>query len=253
MVLKSVVSIFLAIIAVTFNVPLTSSFPTKLPRGFVYIKDVDASIIENMRYYTSENFIGKRLDGYLGKDLILTKVAAKALSNVQQELRKDGYSLVVYDAYRPQETVDQFVRWAKDVGDQSTKEKYYPNIDKEIVLKAGYITKTSGHSRGSTVDLTIIKLGEKVKNITSERRVLKDGSIITYLNDGTVDAGSSFDLFDRASHHDSEIIDKKYLEMRNLLRSAMRKHGFYEFDKEWWHYTLENEPFPTTFFNFPIA
>lgn len=231
---------------------INSCFAFKLPGGFVYLKEIEPTIIENLRYYSSENFIGRKLDGYEKNCVILSEGAAKALSNVQQDLLKDGYSLVVYDAYRPQKTVDLFIRWSKDFRDQSQKEKYYPNIDKKDLFKLGYIAEKSGHSRGSTVDLTIIKLNNTLKSVVLEKRKLKNGSIVTYLDDGTVDMGSSFDLFDIASHHDSEAIDQKYLKLRNYLRSVMEKNGFNGYQEEWWHYTLKNEPFTDTYFNFSV-
>lgn len=231
---------------------INSCFAFKLPGGFVHLKEVEPTIIENLRYYSSENFIGRKLDGYEKNCVILSEGAAKALSNVQQDLLKDGYSLVVYDAYRPQKTVDLFIRWSKDFRDQSQKEKYYPNIDKKDLFKLGYIAEKSGHSRGSTVDLTIIKLNNTLKSVVLEKRKLKNGSIVTYLDDGTVDMGSSFDLFDIASHHDSEVIDQKYLKLRNYLRSVMEKNGFNGYQEEWWHYTLKNEPFTDTYFNFSV-
>lgn len=231
---------------------MNSCFASKLPRGFVYLREIEPTIIENLRYYSSENFIGRKLDGYEKNCVILSEGAAKALSNVQQDLLKDGYSLVVYDAYRPQKTVDLFIRWSKDFKDQSQKEKYYPNIDKKDLFKLGYIAEKSGHSRGSTIDLTIIKLNNSLKNVTLEKRKIKDGSIVTYLDDGTVDMGSSFDLFDIASHHDSKVIDPKYLKFRNYLRSVMEKNGFNGYQEEWWHYTLKEEPFTDTYFNFSV-
>ena len=223
-----------------------------LPEGFVYLKDLEPTIIENLRYYSSENFFGRKLDGYEKNYVILSDAAAKALSNVQQQLLKDGYSLVVYDAYRPQKTVDLFVKWSKDFSDQSQKEKYYPNTDKKDLFELGYIAEKSGHSRGSTVDLTIIQLNNPLKSVVLEKRRLKDGSVVTYLDDGTVDMGTSFDLFDKASHHDSEIIDEKFLNCRNYLRSVMKQNGFNDYQKEWWHYTLKDEPFTDTYFNFSV-
>lgn len=231
---------------------INSSFAIELPKGFVYLKEIEPTIIENLRYYSTENFIGRKLVGYEANRVILSAAAAKALSNVQQELLKNGYSLVIYDAYRPQQTVDLFIRWSRDFSDQLQKEKYYPNIDKKDLFKLGYVAEKSGHSRGSTIDLTIIKLDSPLKSVAFKKRKLKDGSLVPYLDDGTVDMGSSFDLFDTASHHDSKIIDQNFLTLRNYLRAIMKKYGFNEYQEEWWHYTLKDEPFPDTYFDFPV-
>ncbi len=223
-----------------------------LPQDFVYVKDINPSIIESLRYYSKENFIGIQIDGYKANRVILTKQAAEALSNVQQELLKQGYSLVVYDAYRPQRAVDMFITWSQDLNDQVEKSKYYPRVDKSEVFQLGYVTKKSGHTRGSTVDLTIIKLNSVPHEVQIEKRYLTDGSQILFLNDGTIDMGSSFDLFDEASHHDTALVKPEFLKMRDYLREIMKKNGFYEYKKEWWHYTLKDEPFPNTYFDFDV-
>ncbi|MCC8372318.1 MAG: M15 family metallopeptidase [Rickettsia endosymbiont of Pseudomimeciton antennatum] len=182
--------------------------------------------------------------------VILTKPAAEALSAVQKELLANGYSLVIYDAYRPQRAVNYFIKWSQDLNDQTTKADYYPYANKEDLFKLGDIAKKSGHTRGSTVDLTIIKSSNVLHDITITKRKLTDGRSISFLDDGTVDMGSSFDLFDKASYHDSKLISPEHLEKRNYLRAIMKKHGFNEYNKEWWHYTLNNEPFPNTYFDF---
>lgn len=223
-----------------------------LPEGFVYLDDVDPTVIQHLRYYTNENFVGKRLEGYKSNKVILTRQTAEALSTIQKELLKDGYSLVIYDAYRPQRTVDFFVKWAADISDQVEKEKYYPTINKADVFKLGYVAAKSGHTRGSTVDLTIIKTNTPLKAIELQKRQLTDGSWIPFLEDGTVDMGSSLDLFGEASHHDSTLIAPEFLRMRNYLRNIMKKHGFNDYNEEWWHYTLQNEPFPDTYFDFEV-
>jgi D-alanyl-D-alanine dipeptidase len=223
-----------------------------LPKGFVYLKDIDSTIVQNLRYYTKENFIGKRIDGYKANKVILTIQAAEALSKVQKDLLKKGYSLVVYDAYRPERAVAHFVGWSQNPTDQQGKQKYYPMINKEDCFKLGYISSRSYHSRGSTVDVTIIKLNNALKNIEVSNRKLTNGETIPYLDDGTVDMGSSFDLFGKASHHDTDLVEHKFLEQRNELREIMKKNGFNEYSKEWWHYTLDKEPFPDTYFDFEV-
>jgi len=227
----------------------------ELPNGFVYVSDIDPTIIQCLRYYTNENFIGAPIDGYKGKRAILSREAAEALAKVQKELLAEGYSLVIYDSYRPQKAVDHFVRWGKDINESKMKEKYYPRIDKAHVFTTGYVAEKSGHSRGSTVDLTIIPKDKQLKSIeeiTASKRQLKDGFNVVFLDDATVDMGSSFDLFDIASHHNSPVIAAEPTKLRNYLRGKMEKYGFEAYPQEWWHYTLKNEPYPTTYFDFDV-
>ncbi len=219
---------------------------------FVYLRDIDPTIIQNVRYATINNFIGQVIDGYKTQEIILTRAAAVALQAVQKYMIKQGYSLVVYDGYRPQIAVNHFIKWSES-SDESQKYLYYPTIDKQDVFSLGYIDKRSGHSRGSTVDLSIIKLDKKLHEIEINEKILSDGSKIQFLDDGSVDMGSSFDLAHEASHHDSHFINYEHLEKRNFLKNAMIDRGFRSYSKEWWHYTLENEPYPDTYFDFQIT
>lgn len=233
----------------------TSLMANQLPEGFVYVRDVDPTIIENIRYTTDQNFVGKPLDGYKKPRAILTKEAAQALHRVQQDLLREGYSLVIYDAYRPQQAVDHFVKWGKDAEDDKTQPLYHPRITKEEVFAQKYVSTRSSHSRGSTVDVTIISTKSSLKSVDEikfEERTLKDGQKIIYLDDGTVDMGSSFDLFDKASHPDSNLIEQKYVNHRRYLQTKMEKQGFEVYPGEWWHFTLKNEPHPDTYFDFAI-
>jgi D-alanyl-D-alanine dipeptidase len=213
-------------------------------KGFVYLHEIDPTIIASLRYATNENFVGKQIVGYKKPVVIVTKQAAQALKKVQDEIKKDGYSLVVYDAYRPQRAVDCFVLWAKDAGDQAKKAQYYPRINKADAFDLGYIAKRSGHSRGSTVDLTLIKRGTSIHAVKEKSRKLLDGYRIAFLDDGTVDMGSSFDLFDEASHYENNLIGENFKRLRTYLKSVMEKYGFKNYSDEWWHFTLQNEPFP---------
>ncbi|EKD23410.1 MAG: hypothetical protein ACD_82C00057G0001, partial [uncultured bacterium] len=163
---------------------------------------------------------------------------------MQQEVKKDGYCLVVYDAYRPQMAVDHFVRWSKDVENQKKKNQYYPRVNKADAFELGYIARRSGHSRGATVDVTIIKDGQKLHRIIEKKRKLLDGFEIKFLDDGTVDMGSSFDLFDIASHFENSLIEEEYKKNRIYLRNVMEKFGFEPYSKEWWHFTFKPEPYP---------
>lgn len=225
-------------------------------KGFVYLHEIDPTILVSLRYYTDENFVGTPVNAYKKAVVMITKQAAEALKKVQEDVKKDGYSLVVYDAYRPQQAVNHFVQWGKDCSGQSKKDSYYPRIDKAHCFELGYIAERSGHSRGSTVDLTLIKDGEVPHAVQEKKRTLCDNYIITILDDGTVDMGSSFDLFDEASHTENNLIEESFKERRRYLKNAMEKHGFKNFADEWWHYTLKNEPYPAdqdnNYFNFPI-
>jgi D-alanyl-D-alanine dipeptidase len=220
-----------------------------IPEGFVYLDELDKTIQNSIRYFSTENFIGTRVDGYKIARIVITKQAAQALSKVQKELLKDGYSIVVYDAYRPQKAVNHFMRWSEDLNDQAMKAKYYPSIDKKNVFALGYVSKKSGHSRGSTIDLSILKIGAKLKTPTFR---LRGAKALPFLDDGTIDMGSSWDFFGEASHHNSPKVAYEYTTQRNYLRTKMEKQGFRAYDQEWWHYTLNNEPFPDTYFDFDI-
>lgn len=225
-------------------------------KGFVYLHEVDPTILACVRYNNNENFVGKPIDGYKKSVVIITKQAAEALKKVQEEVKKDGYNLVVYDAYRPQQAVDHFVRWGKDINDQSKKSFYYPRVNKAQLFERGYVAKRSGHSRGSTVDVTLIKEGQQLHSIIEKDRELLDGYTIKILDDGTVDMGSSFDLFDAASHVENNLIKEECKKLRNYLKTVMQRHGFKGCATEWWHFTLKNEPFATdkesSYFNFVI-
>ncbi|HVE44348.1 MAG TPA: M15 family metallopeptidase [Gammaproteobacteria bacterium] len=206
-----------------------------LPTGFVYLKEVDASIIQDVRYFTTNNFIGRPIKGYEAAECILTREAAQALSQLQQQLLPQHLSLKVYDCYRPQTAVDDFIAWSEDENDQKMKEEYYPNVNKADFFALGYVAAKSGHTRGSTVDLTIVHLP---------------------VNDGKpkeMAMGTHFDFMDELSHALSPKIHGKEKDNRLFLRSMMQKAGFEPYEKEWWHFTLKDEPYPDTYFNFPIA
>lgn len=225
-------------------------------KGFVYLHEVDPTILVSLRYATYENFVGKPVDGYKKPVAIMTKQTAEALKKVQEEVKKDGYSLIVYDAYRPQQAVDHFIKWSEDINDQSKKSEYYPRVNKADVFNLGYVAKRSGHSRGSTVDLSLIKDGKLVHEIKERDRKLLDGYTIKILDDGTLDMGSSFDLFDAASHYENSLIKDKFKKLRTYLKNVMEKYGFENYSDEWWHFTLKNEPFPAdkdeSYFNFVV-
>lgn len=197
--------------------------------GFVSVGDVIENAIFEVRYYSSYNFVGERIDGYNAPIALLTKQAALSLKSVANELVKQGYVLKIFDGYRPQRAVNHFVRWAKDENDQRYKGVFYPDIDKEKLL-SGYIAKKSGHSRGSTVDLTIVDM-ETGKE---------------------VDMGTPFDFLSKKSNHGTGEISEQQSENRLILKNAMTKNGFKPYSAEWWHYTLIDEPYVDTYFDFPI-
>ncbi|CAF2667190.1 unnamed protein product [Rotaria sp. Silwood2] len=231
-----------------------SSVCEKLPSGFVYLHNIIPDIQVSLRYASEENFMGCVINGYYSNVSIVTEVAALALKQAQQLAKENGYELVIYDSYRPQKSVNHFIKWSEDTNvTQTKKDHYYPRINKEDTFKLQYIAKRSGHTRGSTVDLTIIPIGECLLNpLVPIKRILNDNSTILFLDDGTVDMGSSFDLLDEASHINSTLVNENHQQMRMMLKGIMEKAGFIVYEKEWWHYTLKNEPFPDTYFDFDV-
>lgn len=204
--------------------------PDVMPDGFVYVTDAAPEILLEMRYFSAFNFVGERVDGYLMPVCITTRETAEALKAASDELDALGYVLKIYDAYRPTDAVSHFVRWAVDTSDTKMKEYFYPNLDKSVLFSLGYIARKSGHSRGSTVDLTIV-----------DKKTGRD-----------VDMGSPFDFFGDISSHGTQMITSEQAANRLILKSAMENVGFKAYSKEWWHYTLKEEPFPDTYFNFPV-
>jgi len=217
---------FLVYITLFFSVSVCA----QLPNGFVYVDSVVPDLQVELRYCTDNNFVGVPIDGYNANKLILTEKAAHALKLVQKELLQQNLCLRVYDGYRPQQAVNHFMRWAKDLNDTLTKRQFYPEIQKNLLFKEGYIASKSGHSRGSTVDLTIVNAN------TNE----------------PLDMGSPYDFFGKESWTNYDGITEQQKANRQLLKSIMQKHGFVNFYKEWWHYSLYEEPFPDNYFDFPV-
>jgi D-alanyl-D-alanine dipeptidase len=216
---------------------------------FVTLTDVVPDAILEIRYFGTYNFVGTRIDGYLEPTALLTKVAADSLKAVSDDVKAQGYRLKIYDAYRPQTGVDHFVRWSKDVPDTLMKQYFYPDLDKNVLFPQEYICEKSGHSRGSTLDLTLFDMATEKE----------------------LDMGGTFDWFGPESHpdfcgnpengeftgdnHKSPIgrcITAEQFRNRMILRAAMLRHGFKPFETEWWHFTLKEEPFPDTYFTFPV-
>ena len=199
--------------------------------GFVVLADFVPSIIQEIRYYSTYNFIGERIIGYEEPCAIMTKEAARALQSVSGELASQGFRLKVFDSYRPTTAVKQFVQWSADDLDLRMKPFFYPDLEKAELFRRGYIAKQSSHSRGSTVDLTLLDMA----------------------TGNEVDMGSPFDLFSEKSHPDYRgITDEQYVN-RMFLRDAMLRNGFEPIFCEWWHFTLKDEPYPDTYFEFPVS
>jgi D-alanyl-D-alanine dipeptidase len=226
----------------------------QLAPGFVYLRDVDPTIRQDMRYYTDHNFVGRRIDGYEAPECILTRQAALALRRVQAELRREQLSLKVYDCYRPTRAVAHFVRWAKDPDDTRTKREFYLTLPKSKLFELGYIAYRSGHSRGSTVDLAIVPVPTPPAAVfhADEKPEPCTAPVGIRHGDNTLDFGTGFDCFSTLSHTDNPAIVGAARANRALLVAAMARHGFKNYEKEWWHFTLANEPFPETYFDFPI-
>ena len=216
---------------------------------FVTLTDAVPDAILEIRYFSTYNFVGDRIDGYLEPTALLTKLAADSLRAVSDDVVKLGYRLKIYDAYRPQMAVDHFVRWAEDIADTRMKTYFYPDLDKDVLFPQEYICAKSGHSRGSTLDLTLFDMATEKE----------------------LDMGGTFDWFGPESHPDfcgnpetyeftgdnskspvGRTITKEQFANRMILRQAMLRHGFKPFPTEWWHFTLDNEPFPDTYFTFPV-
>jgi D-alanyl-D-alanine dipeptidase len=201
------------------------------PSGFVLLSDFVPQIIQEIRYFSTYNFIGDRIDGYEEPCAILTKEAARALRSVSNEMTVRGYRLKIFDAYRPVCAVKHFVLWGIEDQDIRMKPYFYPELEKQELFAKGYIAKLSGHSRGSTVDLTLLDM--------------KTGK--------EVDMGSPFDYFGELSHPDNRDVTDEQFQNRMLLQKVMARNGFKPFECEWWHFTLENEPYPDTYFEFPVS
>lgn len=204
--------------------------PEPMPDGFCMLTDSIPDAILEIRYCSDNNFVGTRIDGYEEPVALITPKAASALRKASDEFREKGYIIKIYDAYRPQCAVDHFVRWSKDPADTTMKSVFYPNIQKSTIFSRGYVARKSRHSRGSTVDMTLVDM--------------KTGK--------EVDMGGIFDYFGGVSRSISDQITPVQQQNRLLLRNIMIQNGFYPVQGEWWHFTLRNEPYPDTYFNFPV-
>src|SRR5215831_17508102 len=194
-----------------------------------------AGLVVDMRYFGSDNFVGERIDGYEQPRCVLSAPAAKALAAVARDLAVRGLALKAFDCYRPQRAVAHFVRWAQSIDEVKRKAEFYPSVDKRNLFRDGYIAERSSHSRGSTIDLTLVRRA--------------DGS---ELGGRELDMGSPFDFFSPRSWPSDTSVSSEAQQNRALLAAAMTRRGFKPYDKEWWHFTLADEPFPDTYFDFPV-
>lgn len=216
------------VIIANFTIPGLADTISTDKTDFAEISTVIDDAVYDIRYYSPNNFTGNKINGYKAPRAYLTKEALNALAKAAADLRQQGYRLLIWDAYRPQKAVDNFVTWINDPNDEGDK-TFYPELKKSNLLAGGYIASKSGHTRGSTVDLTLIK---------------KDGSF--------VDMGGTFDLFSEISHPNYAKLTKEQKKNRRILRTAMLKAGFKGINSEWWHYTLKDEPYKNTYFNFDV-
>ena len=201
-----------------------------MPGDFVIVNEEIPSLVFDIRYYSNDNFMGITVRGYEDAKCLLTRPAADALEKAHRTIAAKGYTFKIFDCYRPQRAVDHFVDWVNDPGDRRMKSLYYPNEEKSRLIEKGYIADRSGHSRGSTLDLTLTE-NESYKEL---------------------DMGTPFDFFDTLSNTADPRITEQQKRNRQLLKALMEAHGFVNYDKEWWHYTLENEPYSDTYFDFSI-
>lgn len=216
---------------IAFLFALITNFAfSQLPQDFVYVTDLIPSIHVELRYFGSDNFMGNPIEGYHREVAILSEQATIALKEVQNELQQYNLSIKIYDSYRPQRAVNHFMRWARDLNDTLNKQEYYPNVMKQHLFKEGYIAARSGHTRGSTLDMTLVDI--------------KTGK--------PLDMGSPYDFFGKVSWVDNKNLKAQQLANRMLIQTIMRKYGFVHYPKEWWHFTLRNEPFPDTYFDFVV-
>ena len=223
------------------------------PASFVALDEVDPTILHDMRYRSKYNFVGQRIDGYRQPVCILDRRAARALKRAQDDLRQRGYTLKVYDCYRPQRAVDHFVRWSGN-GDQRMKREFYPRVDKSRLFDDGYIARRSGHSRGSTVDLTLVRLPPKEQPRWSRARfglVPCTAPRRRRFPDNSVSMGTSYDCFDTRAHTDNA--KGRARANRLLLRDTLDDAGFDDYANEWWHFTLRDERYPDRYFDFPVT
>ncbi len=229
------------------------SIAKNLPNDFVYLKNIAPSIIQDMRYAGHHNFVGRPIAGYHAATCVLTRRTAKQLAKVQQTLNQSGYSLKVYDCYRPQRAVNDFIAWSHN-NDKRMKKEFYPRVAKKDFFKLGFVAAYSGHTRGSTVDLTIVALPAHKQATYKNNQTLTAcfSPYIKRFKDNSINMGTGYDCMDDQAHARQKNIPKIAIKNRLLLRNLMKQYGFKPYNKEWWHFTLRREPHARTYFDFVI-
>lgn len=225
---------------------------SEMPEDFVYLRDVDPSVQQDVRYAGSGNFTGRPVDGYGAAECVLLRPAAEALKAVQADVKAKGLTLKVYDCYRPARAVAAFVAWAKEPDDPKAKTTYYPNLPKSALFP-DYIATRSGHSRGATLDLTLVPADAAAEAQADTKPCACTEPQKGHAPDGSLAMGTSFDCFDVKANTAAFGLSKEERENRELLVASMQAHGFANYPLEWWHFTLRPEPYPDTFFDFPIV
>lgn len=225
--------------------PAPASAASALPKGFVYLRYIDPTIVQDIRYATSHNFVGRPIKGYLAAECILSEEAANALETVQRKLAEKKLSLIVWDCYRPKRAVDDFLQWSQDPAQSEMKAEFYPRTDKENLFALGYLAKRSAHSRGSTVDLGIVQAGSSFAAPPNPSQSLKSCTSPKgeRFEDGTIDFGTGYDCLDVLANTSNALAGEVALHNRQMLKSYMEEAGFHPYGKEWWHFELANEPF----------
>jgi D-alanyl-D-alanine dipeptidase len=240
----------LTVVAALAAIPACAA---EIPKDFLYLSDVDPSIEQDIRYAGADNFTGRKVPGYDAPECVLVRQAAEALKAVQADVKGRGFSLKVYDCYRPARSVAAFVEWSRAPDDPNEKAVHYPALDKSELFPQGYIATVSGHSRGATMDLTLVPLqaapypeanGHALGACTAPAAMREA--------DTSIDMGTGFDCFDVRANTAVPGLSPEQRQNRQVLVDAMARHGFENYDKEWWHYTLKREPYPDTVFDFPI-
>jgi len=226
----------------------------QLPQGFIYLEEVDSTILQEIRYAGSHNVIGRPIDGYEAPRCITTIEVAEALKAVQAELTPLNLTLKVYDTYRPLRASADFLKWSLDPHDQKMRAEFYPNIDKSRVFELGYLALRSQHNRGCAVDLTLVPLPVPPQSTYKPGDILVDSRLPKgqRFNDNSIEMGTGFDCFDPLASTLHPSISDEVRSNRMLLKNLMEKHGFKNYEKEWWHYALIDEPFPDIYFDFPV-
>jgi len=238
-------SIRTCLVLIMMTLPLPALAGSALPKGFVYLRDTDPTIVQDIRYAGSHNFVGRPIKGYLAPECILSASAANALKAVQAMLAEKELSLIVWDCYRPKRAVDDFLQWSRDPAHAEMKAEFYPRTDKQKLFALGYLATRSAHSRGSTVDLGIVPSGFSLPPPPGVLPAIKACTLRKgeRFEDGTIDLGTGYDCLDVAGSTSNPQVGATALRNRQLLKSAMVKAGFRPYAREWWHFELAHEPF----------